>query len=69
VPTAMQVEKNPKLKTRKQQRNKQASPEVVVVEFEPFDTQIEEPLRKNRAERKRGNRSQKCQVNQIGRPG
>jgi hypothetical protein len=38
----MKVQKNHKLKEIKQQRNKQASHEVVIVKFVSFDTQIGE---------------------------
>jgi hypothetical protein len=54
VPTGMQVEKNPKLKASKQKRNKQVSPEVVTVEFVPFDTQIEEPPEEKQGRKKKG---------------
>jgi hypothetical protein len=57
------------LKTSKHRRNKQASPDIVAVEFVSLGTQIEEPLWKNREKRKRGARSQKFQENPIERPG
>jgi hypothetical protein len=57
MPTTMQEDKTPKLKTSRQRRTKQASPDIVAVEFVSLDTQIKIPLWPNREKRERGARS------------
>jgi hypothetical protein len=42
MPTTMQEDKTPKLKTSRQRRSKQASPDIVATKFVSLDTQIED---------------------------
>jgi hypothetical protein len=37
MPTTLQEDRTPKIKTRRQRRTEQASPDIVVVEFVSFE--------------------------------